>query len=136
MNFTAHAGTNKITIDDTQPLGEAEGMTPKQLVVLGMAGCTAMDVISLLRKYKQNVTSFSVDAETQKSKDGYPVVFTEAQLIYNIRGENLDYEKIKECIELSQTKYCGVSAMLSKAFPIDYKIIVNDEEIGTGNASF
>lgn len=136
MNFTALAGSNQINIDDTPPLGKGDGMTPKQLLLISIAGCTAMDVISLLKKYKQEVKAFTVEIEAQKSEGDYPVVFTEAQLIYQIQGANLDNLKIRESVELSQTKYCGVSAMLSKAFPIDYRIVVNGEEIGKGQSNF
>ena len=136
MNFTASAGTNQISIDDLRPIGKGEAMTPKQLLLVSMAGCTAMYVMSLMRKYKQNVTSFSVETEADKSEGGHPHVFTKAELIYYLEGGDLDLDKIKESVKLSMTQYCGVSAMLSKAFPIHYKIIVNHEEIDSGQASF
>lgn len=136
MNFTGTNDKQAVVMDAKSPIGRGEGLTPKELVAIGMAGCSAMDVIALMKKHKQNVTSFSVAANVETSASGHPVVFTKAELVYNIGGENLDNAKVIEAVELSQSEYCGVSAMLSKAFPIEYRILVNQEQIATGKASF
>jgi putative redox protein len=133
MSFTGECGGNSIPMDAKPPLGKAEGMTPKEMVVIGLSGCTAMDVIALLKKHKQEVKNFNVEAEVTKSTGGYPEVFTHILLTFNAEG-NIEKEKLIEGVNLSQTKYCGVSAMLAKAFPIDYRVILNGEEIGTGKA--
>lgn len=136
MKFTGTNDKQTVTMDAKSPIGRGEGLTPKELVAIGMAGCSAMDVIGLMKKHKQNVTSFSVETNVETSTSGHPSVFTKAELVYNIAGENLEKTKVIEAVELSQSKYCGVSAMLSKAFPIEYRILVNQEEIATGKASF
>jgi putative redox protein len=110
-------------------------MTPKQLVVAGLAGCTAMDVVALLRKQGQPLEHFEVETEVEKSSGGYPEVFTAAMLTFKLQGQ-IEPEKAKEAVELSQTKYCGVSAMLSRAFPIRYRIELNGQTIGEGSARF
>jgi putative redox protein len=133
MSFTGECGDNSIPMDAKPPLGKAEGMTPKEMVAIGLSGCTAMDVIALLKKHKQEVKHFNVEAEVTKSTGGYPEVFTHILLTFNAEG-NIEKEKLIEGVTLSQTKYCGVSAMLAKAFPIDYRVILNGEEIGTGKA--
>lgn len=71
-----------------------------------------MDVVALLRKYKQPLESFEVDAEIEKSTGGHPEVFTKAVLTFRFKGE-LDESRVLEAVTLSQTKYCGVSAMLA-----------------------
>ncbi len=135
MNFVGECGENKVPMDAKPPLGTAAGMTPKELVVIGLSGCTAMDVIALMKKHKQEVKHFNVEAEVTKSTGGYPEVFSHIALTFNAEG-NIDKEKLVEAVKLSQTKYCGVSAMLAKALPIEYQIKLNNEIIANGKASF
>lgn len=135
MNFVAECGDNQVPMDAKAPLGKAEGMTPKELVVVGLSGCTAMDVIALMKKHKQDVKSFNVEADVTKSSGGYPEVFANIHLTFKAEG-NIDKDKLIEAVTLSQTKYCGVSAMLAKAAPIDYDIVLNNEKIGSGKANF
>lgn len=94
-----------------------------------------MDVIALLKKYKQPPDSFRIDIEIHPSTGTHPIVFEKAILSFMVDGA-VDPEKLKEAVKLSQTKYCGVSAMLSKSFPIEYRIILNGNEIETGVAKF
>ena len=133
MRFTGNCGGNEITLDAKPPLGQSAGMTPKELVVVGLSGCTAMDVIALLKKHKQEVTSFNVEAEVEKSTGGHPEVFSRATLTFKAEGP-IDPDRYLEAVDLSQNRYCGVSAMLSKAFPIEYRVILNGSEIGSGTA--
>ncbi len=133
MKFTAHCGENSVVMDAKPPLGQASGMTPKELVAIGLSGCTAMDVIALLKKNKQEVKSLNVEADVQKSSGGYPEVFSHILLTFNANGP-IERDKFLDAVKLSQTRYCGVSAMLAKAFPIEYQVILNNEVIGTGKA--
>jgi putative redox protein len=135
MNFSGECNGNPVVMDAKPPLGKAEGMTPKELVAVGLSGCTAMDVIAFLKKHKQDIQEFNVEADVTKSTGGYPEVFTHILLTFNAEGM-IEKEKLIEAVTLSQTKYCGVSAMLAKAFPIEYKIILNNEQIANGKASF
>lgn len=135
MEFTGTAGENAVLMDAKAPIGKDLGASPKELVAIGLGGCTAMDVIALLKKYKQPPTSLKVDLEIQPSASGYPAVFEKATLTFNVEGE-VDADKLNEAVRLSQTKYCGVSAMLSKSFPIEYRVVLNQQEIGSGFANF
>lgn len=94
-----------------------------------------MDVMALLKKYKQPPESFVINVDIQTSTGGHPAVFEKAMLKYIVSG-NVEAQKLLEAVRLSQTKYCGVSAMLSSVFPIEYRVILNDEEVGTGFANF
>ncbi len=122
-------------MDSSAPFGKGEAMTPKQLVAAGLAGCTAMDVIALLKKHKQDVQSFDIDLEITTSTSGHPAVFTKAVLNFLVTG-NVDAAILNEAVTLSQTKYCGVSAMLSKALPIEYVVTLNGNQVGRGEAHF
>lgn len=135
MHLEAQAGENTVGLDAKSPLGKGSGMTPKELVAAGMGGCTAMDVIALLKKHKQTFESLEVEVDTSLSKGVHPTVFTEAVITFKVAGE-LDKEILLESVNLSLTKYCGVNAMLSKAFPIRYVVLLNNEEIGQGKAEF
>lgn len=135
MVFTAEAADHQVLMDAKPPIGTATAMTPKELVVAGLCGCTAMDVVALMRKYQQKLDSFHIEAEVTSTESGHPAVFTEVKLHFKFYGE-IDPVRAIEAVQLSQTQYCGVSAMLSRAFPIRYTIQLNDKEIGSGEASF
>jgi putative redox protein len=135
MAFDGVAGDHVVAMDAKAPIGKDTGATPKELVALGLGGCTAMDVIALLKKYKQPPDSFQIDVEIETSTGAHPAVFKKAVLTFDVNG-TVDPEKLVEAVKLSQTKFCGVSAMLSQSFLIEYRINLNGSEIGTGTANF
>lgn len=135
MKFMSTAGDNKAPMDAKSPIGQGTAMTPKELVGAGLAGCSAMDVVALFKKHKQTPDSFDVNVDITMSTGGYPAVFTQATITYAATG-NVSKEVFSEAVMLSQTKYCGVSAMMTKAFPIYYKVVLNNELISEGQASF
>ncbi len=135
LQFVATDGTHELMMDTKPPLGSDTAMTPKQLVVAGLAGCTGIDVAALMRKFRQPIEALEIETDVEKSSGGYPEVFTSALMTFRLRGE-LDPEKALEAVRLSQTRYCGVSAMLSKAFPIRYRVEVNGQIVGEGVAQF
>jgi putative redox protein len=135
MVFVASAAGSETRMDAKAPIGQGSALTPKELVLAGLCGCTAMDVIALMRKHKQSVTRFDVKADVSVSEGGHPVVFTAATLTFELDGE-VDPAVALEAVTLSQTKYCGVSSMLSKAFPIEWELVVNGTSVGQGRAEF
>lgn len=135
MKFEASADNNTVGMDAKSPIGQGSAMTPKELIGAGLAGCTAMDVVALFKKHKQDVKSFDITVDIETTKGVYPAVFTKATLTYIAHGK-IDPEIYKEAVVSSQTKYCGVSAMLTKAFPIDYRVLLDDALILEGNAHF
>lgn len=134
MSFDAELGKHVVPMDAKAPVGSDSAASPKQLALAGVAGCTAMDVIALLRKYRQEVTSFSMDADAPTTET-HPSVFKEVHLTYRLDG-TIEPAKAMEAVELSMTKYCGVSAMIAKACPIRYTVLVNGQEVGRGEARF
>jgi putative redox protein len=107
--------------------GENSAGRPMEFIALGLAGCTGMDVISILQKKKQPVTDFQVKVHAERAEE-HPKVFTRAVIKYLVTGKNVDEDALLRAIELSAEKYCPAHAMLSKAFPIQmvYKIIDED----------
>jgi putative redox protein len=106
--------------------GHDMGFLPLQLLAIGLAGCTGMDVISILKKKRQEVTQFEVNAEVERSKE-HPKVFTKIVLEYKVSGKNIDPEAVERAVDLSETKYCGAQAMLRETAEITHKISITQE---------
>lgn len=124
--FEAVADSGKTIVMDADS-AERLGPGPMELVAMSMAGCTAMDVISILEKKKQVVTNFEVKVHAERADD-YPKVYTRAEIEYQVTGHALDEAAVLRAIELSIQKYCPVHAMLSQAFPISKRYIIFEDE--------
>jgi putative redox protein len=105
--------------------GDNNGFEPMELIAIGLAGCTAMDTISILKKKQQEVTAFEVQVHAERSGE-FPKVFTHIILEYIIEGHNVDPAAVERSIELSATKYCPAQAMLSKACKIEHKYSIKN----------
>jgi putative redox protein len=104
----------RVTMDTVpESGGHDEGLGPMELVLVALAGCTAMDVISILKKKRQDVTGFEVVTRGARAKD-YPRVYTDIEIEYIVRGHDVDPKAVARAIELSETRYCSVSNMLSQ----------------------
>jgi putative redox protein len=110
LRFTATSGSgHQIVLDN----GEGNtGPRPSEMLLVGQAGCTAMDVLSILQKKRQEVTAYQV-ATTAEEHEGSPSYFTRVDVIHEVEGPALDEAAVRRAIELSATKYCSVAAMLS-----------------------
>lgn len=135
--YQSDCRNHRILMDAKKDSGGTDlGMNPKELVLTGLCGCTGMDVISLLTsKFKLNVTSFEVSAEATPSTGTHPITWTQIHIIFKLAGDISTDQAIK-ATELSMTRYCGVSAMLSKACPITYDIDLNGQKVFSGEAKF
>jgi putative redox protein len=112
---------------DSEVVGASDGFRPLELMVISLAGCTAMDVISILTKKKQDVTAFEVKVHA-KQAELFPKVFTQAVITYLVTGHAVDGAAVLRAIELSATKYCPAQAMLGKVVPMEmvYEIYEDD----------
>lgn len=127
MAFDAALDGFHLTIDAAPEHGGSDlGPRPKGMLLTALAGCTAMDVISILQKMRLDVKDFSVEASGELT-DEHPRVFEQLLLTYRFVGEDLPLPKLHKAITLSQDRYCGVSAMLKKAAQVDWRVYVNDE---------
>ncbi len=107
--------------------GTDSGVRPMEMIVLGLAGCTAMDMISILRKKRQDVTQFEVKMDALRSPE-YPKVITSAVITYIVVGKNIDEAAVLRSIELTATKYCPAQIMLEQAFPMDLQYEIYEDE--------
>ncbi|MEW5940095.1 MAG: OsmC family protein [Chloroflexota bacterium] len=130
--FEALGDSGKAFLFDSASGPERLGPGPMEVVALSLAGCSAMDVISILQKKQQDVIAFEVRVHSDRSRD-YPKVYTRATLEYRVTGRKVDETAVLRAIELSVEKYCPVHAMLSLAFPIDLTYVVLEDE-GEGNS--
>jgi putative redox protein len=111
-------GSDKSIIIDTD---KKQGPGPKSLLLSGLAGCSGIDVVDILKKQRVEFSDFSIDVESETTAD-HPKVFKDISVIYSIRTDPANENKVKKAIELSLDKYCGVSAMLKKNSGIHYKL--------------
>ncbi|MCE3009729.1 MAG: OsmC family protein [Proteobacteria bacterium] len=136
MHFSAKIRHHEHGMDAKAEFGgEDSAPSPKELLLSSIAGCTAMDVVSLMKKMRVDFKTFRVSAEADTT-ESHPRVFKVVHLKFYVDGENPDLEKIKKSVEMSLTKYCGVSAMVSKVSPLDYEILINNQVAATGKAKF
>ncbi|OGO12943.1 MAG: osmotically inducible protein OsmC [Chloroflexi bacterium RBG_16_47_49] len=127
LSFTGNAA-NAFTVPlDAEPAvgGENNGFEPMELIAIGLAGCTAMDTISILQKKRQDVTAFQVQVHAERA-DEYPKVFTRITIEYLVEGRKVDPKAVERSIELSATKYCPAQAMLSKVCTIEHRYTIKD----------
>ena len=129
MTFTGTASTGFTVPLGTDPAvgGDNDGFRPLELMAVSLAGCTAMDVISILRKKRQDVTAFEVRVSTERA-DEHPRVFTRMMVEYIFTGRNLDAKAIERAIELSEKTYCPAQGMLAKAAPIEHTYTIIEAE--------
>jgi putative redox protein len=106
--------------------GESHGFLPMELILLGLAGCTGMDVISILQKKRQTINGFEVRAKAKRASE-HPRVFTHIDIEYVIRGKQVDPGAVERAIELSADRYCPAQAMLGKAVPIETHFTIVEE---------
>jgi putative redox protein len=125
LKFAVQApGGHSMVIDS--PAGTNEGPSPMDLVLVALAGCTGMDVVSILEKQRQPVTGVEVVVRAERAEE-HPRVFTAYTVVYIVHGEGVDRKGVERAVELSETKYCSVGAMLGKAAPIHHTIQLDGE---------
>jgi putative redox protein len=109
--------------------GSAEklGPSPMELVLIGMAGCTAYDVVSILAKKRQAVTGLEVRSQAERAEEP-PRVFTDIEIEYIVRGKNISPKAVEDAIRLSKDKYCSASIMLGATATISTRYRIEEED--------
>ncbi len=128
MRFVGTADTGFPVVMDAHPSvgGDNSGLRPMELLLLGLCGCTGMDVISILRKKRQQVSGFEVKAHAQNAET-YPKVFTNITLEYIVTGKEVDPKAVERAIQLSAERYCPAQAMLGQVAGMDFTFTIIEE---------
>ena len=122
MLFDANVSGHHVMMDSLPAGGgEDKGSRPKELMLAALAGCTGMDVVSILKKMRVELEQFDIEVDAPLTEE-HPKHYTAMHITYIFRGQDLDMEKLKKAIELSQERYCGVSAAYRKGMEITYEI--------------
>ena len=125
MAFETELNGHKLYIDADESVGGKDtGPRPKGLMMLALAGCTGMDVVSMLRKMRVEYDSLSIGIDAEMDEE-YPKPYTSMKIIYKFTGEDLPVDKIQKAVDLSKDRYCGVSANFRDSFPVNHEIQIN-----------
>ena len=117
---------HRIVVDAFEKEGGSNlGPSPKRLMLTALAGCTGIDVIMILKKMKVEPEAFNVIVEADVTEE-HPKHYNKMKVIYQFKGKNLPMDKLEKAVTLSETKYCGVTAVYKKAMQIDTEIRVVD----------
>lgn len=136
LGFSAQVRDHKFTMDAKAEFGgKDQGPSPKEMLLSSICACSGMDVASLLQKMRVDLQSCEVDAQTETT-EGHPSIFKLVQVQYRVKSSDAKAEQVMKSVNLSMTKYCGVSAMVASVSPITYQVFLNDEKIGEGVADF
>ncbi len=129
MSFTGSSESGFSVPLGTSPEvgGDNDGFKPMELLATGLAGCTAMDVISILGKKRQDVTGFEVQVHSERAEE-HPKVFTSMEIEYLVSGHGIDEAAVQRAIELSAVRYCPAQAMFSRLMPIRLKYHIFEDE--------
>ena len=126
MAFEAEVNGHKLMLDAAEQHGGKDlGPRPKALMLVALAGCTGMDVVSILTKMRVELDNFDVKVEGEQSEE-QPVHYISMHIIYEFWGKDLPVDKLEKAISLSHERYCGVSAVYRKAMPVTHEIVVHD----------
>ena len=130
LSFTGTAGNEfEVPLGASSNVGgDNDGFTPMQLIALGLAGCTGMDVISILLKMRQAITAFEVEVHADRAHE-HPKVFTAAEIEYFIKGNQVEEQAVVRAIELSATRYCPAQGMFSQIMPIEIKYHIYEDKV-------
>jgi len=132
MRFEVQAGSgHHVTLDAAEHSGgQNTGFIPMEMLLIGLAGCTGMDVITILRKKRQQVTGYEVHVEGRRAED-HPMVFVEITVEHIITGHHLQAEAVARAIQLSEQRYCGAGAMLGKVAHLThtFRLIETDRAV-------
>lgn len=130
-SFVATSGSGHSVVLDGPPDhgGENQGFRPMEMLLIGMGGCTAFDVVSILKKARQQIQDVHVEVEAERS-DSVPKVFTHIRVHFHVIGQDLQEKQVERAIKLSTEKYCSASIMLGKTAEISHDYIISEPEQG------
>ena len=129
MSFTGSADSGfEVPLGASPKVGgDDDGFRPMELMAISLAGCTAMDVISILKKKREEISDFQVTVETEMA-DQHPKVFTSAVIEYHVAGKDIAENAVSRAMKLSADAYCPAQAMIGKIIPLTLKYYIYEGE--------
>lgn len=123
--FVAEAGSgHTFTMDGSAEVGGRNlGARPMEVMLIGMGGCTAIDVVSMLKKQRQDIRGVEVSLVGERASE-HPMVYTDVKLVYTVRGRNLNKALVERAVSLSDEKYCSATAMFKKSAKVTHEIVL------------
>lgn len=127
FHFEASGSTGVPVNIDAAPAigGHNKGARPMELLLMGLGGCSGIDVINILKKQKQQIDSFKIIIDAEREKEKTPSIFESINVHFLLSGD-LDENKVKRAVELSMDKYCSAAAVIGKTVDIKYNFTLND----------
>ena len=124
MQFDATVSGHLVMLDAASASGgEDKGARPKELMLAALAGCTGMDVVSILKKMRVEFTGLNIIVDADVTEE-HPRHYEKMHVVYEFTGNNLQIDQLKKAVDLSQERYCGVSFVYKKAMEVTYEIKV------------
>ena len=128
LHFEAESGGQTVHLDGVPEAGgQGLGPSPMRLLLMSLGSCTGMDVISILKKMRQDVTGMQIVVSGERAPE-HPKIYTSLDLLFRVKGRNLQPEMVEKAVKLSEDKYCSVGAMLSKAATLTTRIEIIEEK--------
>jgi len=125
----SNSNGHKVLLDNkSKTSGEVQGVSPMELLLMGVAGCSAIDIVSILNKQKINPTVLKMEVKGLRKADEVPSLFYQIDILIHLEGD-FSTEKAKRAAQLSYDKYCSVSKTLEPTAKINHKVILNGEEV-------
>ena len=116
---------NKVQIDGSPSIGgENLGVRPMQLLLMGLGGCSSMDILNILGKQKVELDDFKIDVDAERDTENTPSLFTNIHVRFIFKGTDLNMKKIERAVNLSMDKYCSVTKILEKSSKITHEIVL------------
>ena len=125
MLMVAEGGSgHTITMDGAPDIGGRNlASRPMELLLMGMGGCTAIDVVSMLKKQRQDIEGVEVSLVAERAED-HPKVYTSVKLVYTVRGRKLNKALVERAVSLSDEKYCSATAMVKKSASVTHEVVL------------
>lgn len=123
--FVAEGGSgHTLTMDGAADVGGRDlASRPMEVVLMGMGGCTAIDVVAMLRKQRQDIEGVEVSLVAERA-DEPPKVFTSVKVVYTVRGRKLNRALVERAVSLSEDKYCSATAMIRKSATVSHEVVL------------
>ncbi len=126
MAFETEINGHKLYLDASENVGGKNlGPRPKPFMMLSLAGCAGMDVVSILKKMRVSYEALNISVEADLAEE-HPKKYLGMKMIFTFKGKDLPMEKIEKAVNLSNDRYCGVSANYNEAFPVSHEIVLED----------